>query len=1002
MHDMVRQFENTNINDELNDEISSSFNRLDLDQEQKEFFEDDYSDSDVTTEDEDEGDSHDKIHGDNYDMRTRISNEIKQEEYVCLICTCEISSDEKFWSCDDCFRVYHISCVNSWSKQGSSTDDQGNWSCPACNSSHRRQKFQHRCWCKKSINPEENPLNPGSCGQTCGAKLEGCPHRCSLPCHPGPHAICNALGPEFKCHCGNHKSQWPCVLTPYVEGWHCEDICEEYLPCEIHKCNKVCHTGLCGKCDEFLKSKCYCGRTTDMIKCSLKVPKKSFGIKKSDNWIGNFECSNLSEVHFDCKKHSKFLTCQPIQRKPLHCPLSVDSIKTCHCGQTPIEKLTLRLSCTDSIPACDQICNKILPCGHNCKWSCHEGECSPCYENLKVNCRCGQNQFIVPCKFLQSRQLPKCTRKCPSLLSCRRHRCNKICCEDEATSAARERQRKKNIRNNTANPNSTHQNETFSIEANHICLQICNKKLTCGNSDHLCQRTCHTGPCSPCLESSNDDLICHCGQTVVLAPVRCGRKLPPCEYQCVRDLPCGHSQMPHNCHENDIPCQKCTKTVEKWCNCGKSKVKAMCYQEEVFCPDRCGKKLSCQHTCMLSCHKEESGCVCKSICGKKKKYCNHIDRSKCHFPERCNDTNACDEKLLLSCKCGNIKKETLCGANKEKESSHNKPLDCEISCVIKEREERLQKAFGIIPKSEAEFKIEDLPYTAKMLKISILQSRWCLNIESIFKKFMSDESLKNYHFQPMRREQREYIYEMAEAYFLYGESQDREPHRSVFISKRAASSIPKISLTSAMESFQRYSQGVKLKSKKATQYTSREQIDIEEYSTWNSILITDCIVGVTLPEIEESIEHYLHDKFTKYDIKWIGGDRYIIILDGFMKLPKHFDDKFNLVLPFLRNQLASKILAYKVAIIKIDENFTILKEKAEERAGPSESVPESDTMVNLTEDARVEKTIINKMGFTNTPFIEEENLEQSNQLLEGFVSGEDELSTPSGSSDGSM
>lgn len=880
------------------------------------------SDSDLTTDDSEE--SSDDEPEEDYDLATTIFNEIKDESYICLICTCEVGPSNKFWSCTDCYRVYHISCIDSWSKKGSSTDAEGNWKCPSCNSTHRKQKFQDKCWCKKVLHPSKNPLHPGSCGQTCGVPLEGCIHKCSLPCHPGPHATCNALGPITKCHCGNQENQWPCVLTPYIEGWHCDDVCEETLPCELHKCGKVCHDGLCGKCEQFVESTCYCGKTKDNIKCHLRQPKKSFGETKEDNWIGNFQCSLSSEITYDCGTHSCTKLCEPVRRKAIHCPLSPDLIKTCPCGQTSIEELNggaNRNSCSDAVPTCSKICGKTLPCGHKCKWECHEGECSPCYEFIDSKCSCGFNSFIVPCKFLQQHSSPNCTRKCTSLLSCRRHRCNRICCPDEQAAMTRERLRKKGLRNNTL-PTSTRNNrseETFNIEATHICLQICNRKLSCGNPDHVCHQTCHTGPCPPCLESSNDDLVCHCGQTVVMAPVRCGTQLPECHSQCQRELPCGHQQMPHNCHPDDVPCQKCTKTVEKWCNCGKKKVKAMCYQDEVFCGEKCEKLLPCQHHCKESCHNGD--CVCHSICGKKKKYCKHVDRSPCHYPSRCDDSGICNQMVSLSCKCGRIKQKIPCGASASKQSCAGTLLDCEVSCVVQERQEQLSQAFGFQSKStdEPKINVNDIPYTPKTLKTYELQKKWCSNIEDMLKSFINSDK-QSFHFKPMRREQRDFVHELAESYNLFSESQDPEPQRSVFIMKRALSHIPDLSLSKSLAAYERHlKESTKTLKKPVSMITP-------EFADFNAILIEDCIPGVTRPDLEETILPMLKENslIKNPELAWIESDKYLIIPQAHMSITRTMETRLKLLVPNLRAMLSLKFLANTVKLAKLDDTFKVV------------------------------------------------------------------------------
>jgi transcriptional repressor NF-X1 len=51
----------------------------------------------------------------------------------------------------------------------------------------------------------------------------------------------------------------------------------------------------------------------------------------------------------------------------------------------------------------------------------------------------------------------------------------------------------------------------------HACQLTCGKLLSCGL--HTCQRKDHKGACGRCLQASYDELICHCGETVIYPPV---------------------------------------------------------------------------------------------------------------------------------------------------------------------------------------------------------------------------------------------------------------------------------------------------------------------------------------------------------------------------------------------------------------------------------------------------------------------------------------------------
>ena len=140
----------------------------------------------------------------------------------------------------------------------------------------------------------------------------------------------------------------------------------------------------------------------------------------------------------------------------------------------------------------------------------------------------------------------------------------------------------------------------MSIEASHICTRTCNRLKSCGK--HMCQALCHNGPCEVCLESTNEDLVCPCGKTVIPAPVRCGTKLV-CHEQCIRVPLCGHRPEPHECHDDSINCPKCTALVVRECDCGATLdiPGILCFQERVSCGKMCKVAKDCGHPCFRTC-----------------------------------------------------------------------------------------------------------------------------------------------------------------------------------------------------------------------------------------------------------------------------------------------------------------------------------------------------------------------------------------------------------------
>lgn len=824
------------------------------------------------------------------DLRTSILKEISSSAYVCLVCTDYITPSSKIWSCDHCYRVFDLDCIKDWAARGSSTQDDRSWRCPSCNFTQSKKPKNYTCWCGKSTNPTLNVLEPHSCGNVCGHPLKSCLHECTLHCHPGPHIEkCTSLGPIMKCHCGKNSKQLPCVLTPYDKGWSCDEICNDILPCGLHKCQKKCHSGLCGDCVETINAKCYCGKSTETIECHERLPKKS--IENGVTWIGSFQCEKPCNELFDCGIHKCTLNCHPVTKDCHKCPNSPANLIFCPCGRSKINDLLdqPRKTCLDPIPTCDSICGKRLPCGHKCYWKCHEGECAPCYRSVDMDCKCGFTHFSIACALKVQGYVPTCTYKCNAKFNCKRHYCTNICCEYRKVAFDRSKLIKKQLRNNVITTSIV---DAVEFEDVHTCKKECNQLLSCGK--HRCKKVCHPGNCGPCLESSSEDLVCNCGRTIVPAPVRCGTTLPLCPYQCTRRKECGHRPEPHHCHEDNIPCPKCTALVTKKCQCEKQNLVAnvMCYQDRVSCFKICGKKLSCGvHECQKVCHiPGDCQKKCTEKCLKPRK-CGHKCQQLCHATRPCNEAIPCQEKVNVTCKCGRRKQPLLCYTvtkmiedakeNSEQngtleiedETSWAPHIPCDEVCEKERRNRLLFEALGLNPArakdTEVTLKMRTVEsiYTPFLLNLFAKQPTWCLSIEEIFNQLLShtiDSSFKSlsnsqikqsHHFRPMKQIQRRFVHELAAVWGLFSESHDREPKRSVFVKLLKTSAIPDLSLKEAHKINEKYKV---LEKKKAAEKLTKQN-DVAEFSKedkinyYNGIIIKDVFFGITVETVDAAL-----------------------------------------------------------------------------------------------------------------------------------------------------
>ncbi|ETS87641.1 hypothetical protein PFICI_01469 [Pestalotiopsis fici W106-1] len=74
------------------------------------------------------------------DLPTRIHEDITYGQYECVICTNEVLSNSKIWSCTICWTVVHMSCVKKWYTNQTKKPEQPGaealkgWRCPGCNS----------------------------------------------------------------------------------------------------------------------------------------------------------------------------------------------------------------------------------------------------------------------------------------------------------------------------------------------------------------------------------------------------------------------------------------------------------------------------------------------------------------------------------------------------------------------------------------------------------------------------------------------------------------------------------------------------------------------------------------------------------------------------------------------------------------------------------------------------------------------------------------------------
>uniref|UniRef100_A0AAV2LAF3 Transcriptional repressor NF-X1 n=1 Tax=Knipowitschia caucasica TaxID=637954 RepID=A0AAV2LAF3_KNICA len=732
-----------------------------------------------------------------------LIEQLSGEKYECMVCCDIIRVMAPVWSCQSCYHVFHLNCIKKWARSPASQADDSaeGWRCPACQNVTLKSPSAYTCFCGKVTNPEwQRSEIPHSCGDMCGKKRSGedCRHPCNILCHPGPCPQCPAFITK-SCVCGKTSQPVRCGQASVLL---CDRVCGSMLGCGKHSCSQVCHSGPCEPCQIQVDQVCYCGVGARKVLCGTD--------REGFDGSGHFSCEKLCGKMLDCKAHRCQQACH---RGPCQsCPLSPSRVKSCPCDQTPLSKLldfgySQRKRCTDPIPSCGKTCNKPLPCGSNdmihlCEKLCHEGPCGPCSLTSSVRCRCGAKLKEVPCAtiFTEDQLMFTCEKRCNKKRSCGRHKCGELCC----------------------------------VAVDHKCPLICGYKLNCGL--HRCQEPCHRGNCDPCWQSSFDELTCHCGLTILYPPISCGTKPPECKNTCTRRHDCEHPVF-HNCHSED-KCPPCTYLTQKWCMGNhEQRSNIPCHLQDISCGLTCNKELPCEmHHCRRICHRGECQAegVCQQPCARPRSECGHPCAAPCHRGSSC-PRSTCSAKVSLQCDCGRRKETVVCAeaassyqryaaiavASKlsdmqlgdsmdlgplltKKEMKQTK-LECDEECATLERNRRLAEALQIDPSSDP-FNVRSTSVYSDSLKDDARKDlNFVSKVEDEIKNLIEitnkgKQAKRSYTFQPMNRDHRRVIHELAEVYKLESISYDCEPKRSVSVTaQKGVSACPNASLSSLIK-----------------------------------------------------------------------------------------------------------------------------------------------------------------------------------------------------------
>ncbi|CAG0919617.1 unnamed protein product [Notodromas monacha] len=253
-------------------------------------------------------------------------------------------------------------------------------------------------------------------------------------------------------------------------------------------------------------------------------------------------------------------------------------------------------------------CARTLPCGHMCRKICKE-PCGDC--GVKVDKKIPDCSHSVTLKCSEVPDKSDCLMKCEKSLPCG-HRCPYSCrnvCTTrcrvllDAGKVGRCGHRVK-LPCHIKNGGNILSDEDEMEHCDHPCGEI----LSCG---HKCVGTC--SKClqgrihAPCGEPCGRQLVC--GH---VCKVACSLNCPPCKEKCENSCP--HSACRKRCGEPCVPClEKCQSSCQhKPC---KLKCSEDCGRGEDKCNEPCKVKLGCRHKCVGLCG--EDCPPCRRCCGKE-------------------------------------------------------------------------------------------------------------------------------------------------------------------------------------------------------------------------------------------------------------------------------------------------------------------------------------------------------------------------------------------------
>jgi hypothetical protein len=231
----------------------------------------------------------------------------------------------------------------------------------------------------------------------------------------------------------------------------------------------------------------------------------------------------------------------------------------------------------------------------------------------------------------------------------------------------------------------------------------------------------------------------------------------------------------------------------------------LCSAAYACCTETCGKPLeACGHVCNRVCH--GGPCVtaerpCTQACGKQLR-CGHECLNRCHPT---NPTcGKCTTMVEMSCECGVQNLKMPCATFLKRLEEHrqksdaDKPfiVECNDDCLYENRLNILKARSRKTDARAGKCVYSPKLWLAATNSLSIVQS-----VEERLCSFLKDRE-QALMLPPMQIEKRAIVHELCFYFHIQSESHDKEPNRTVLLTKNIRSAVPNPLLSVAIKNSQ--------------------------------------------------------------------------------------------------------------------------------------------------------------------------------------------------------